>query len=73
MKFNKFNIEYNKKCNKKDYLSAEPVAKYNKSVLCGSNVKKTFKLKSKAQQMIIKFYSNAKTTKPGFKATIVVV
>merc|ERR1712107_145014 len=67
--FNKFKTEWSSNC-KKDYLFVGNVAKYNKLYLCGSKLPTNLSLKSKARTMVLKFTSNSKVAKSGFKATI---
>merc|ERR1719189_1537526 len=69
--FDKFNVEWSSSCKKKDYLYVGNVAKYNKLYLCGSRLPANLSLKSKARTMVLKFTSNSKVGKTGFKATIV--
>jgi len=71
MKFVKFNVEYNKKCEKKDYLFVGSIAKYSSVYLCGSSIPKGFKLTSKKKVMTVKFHSNKSVTKPGFSVKVI--
>ena len=90
MLFDKFNVEYNSKCERKDYLFVGKIAKYSKvsvyfclincidiynhyfqTYLCGSSIPKGFKLTSKNSEMVVKFHSNAKVTKAGFKIRVI--
>jgi len=73
MMFDKFNVEWNKSCKKKDYLYVANIQKYTKTWLCGSSIKKNFKLTSKKDTMIVKFHSNGSKSKPGFKVRIVAI
>merc|ERR1712018_1063390 len=68
--FDKFKTEWSQNC-KKDYLFVGNVAKYNKLYLCGSNIPSNLSLKSKDRTIVLKFQSNNKVGKPGFKATVV--
>merc|ERR1712004_464958 len=62
-------LQVDHQCNK-DYLFVGNVAKYNKLYLCGSKLPTNLFLKSKARTMVLKFTSNSKVAKSGFKATI---
>merc|ERR1712037_382310 len=68
--FDKFKTEWSQNC-KKDFLFVGNVAKYNKLYLCGSKLPASLSLKSKSRTMVLKFQSNNKVGKAGFKATIV--
>merc|ERR1712226_75120 len=68
--FDKFKTEWSHNC-RKDYLFVANVAKYNKLYLCGSNIPSNLSLKSKARTIVLKFQSNNKVGKPGFKARVV--
>jgi len=68
--FNKFNVEWSKTCKTKDYLFLGQLYKYTKTYLCGNTVPSKTKFKSKNQEMTIKFHSNKKVTKAGFKLTL---
>jgi len=69
--FDKFNLEWSSSCKKKDYLFVGSIAKYTKTWLCGASIPKNFKLVSKKSTMILKFHSNSKVTKSGFKVRLV--
>jgi len=71
MVFDKFNVEWSSSCKSKDYLFVGSIAKYTKTWLCGSSIPKNFKLVSKAKVMTVKFHSNKKVTKSGFKIRLV--
>jgi len=72
MVFESFNIEWSKTCKTKDFLYVAKIKKYNKVYLCGARLPKKFQLRSKANEMILRFYSNGATSKPGFRAILVV-
>jgi len=69
--FDKFNLEWSSSCKKKDYLFVGSIAKYTKTWLCGSSIPKKFKLVSKQSTMTLKFHSNSKVTKSGFKVRLI--
>jgi len=69
--FDKFNVEWSSSCKKKDYLFVGSIAKYTKTWLCGSSIPKKFKLVSKKDTMTLKFHSNSKVTKSGFKVRLI--
>jgi len=71
MLFDKFNVEWSKSCKSKDYLFVGSIAKYTKTWLCGSSIPKNFNLKSKGDTMTLKFHSNSKTSKSGFKVRLI--
>jgi len=71
MLFDKFNVEWSKTCKTKDYLFVGQISKYTKTWLCGSSIPKNYKLVSKGKEMTVKFHSNSKTSKPGFKVRLV--
>jgi len=68
--FNEYDTEKNKKCNK-DYISVSgiKIKKKTKNLkICGKAKKKKYTTAKKSTT--IKFTSNSKTTKKGFKAKI---
>jgi len=71
MVFDSFNIEWNTTCSKADYLYVGLIAKYSKVHLCGSRMPASFSLTSKKNQMVLRFISNGRTRKPGFRAVLV--
>jgi len=71
MVFDSFNIEWSKSCTDKDYLFVGAIAKYTKVTLCGSKLPSTFKIKSKSNRIIVKFVSDSRGRKSGFKALLV--
>jgi hypothetical protein len=71
MVFDSFNIEWSRGCTAKDYLFIGAIAKYTKVSLCGSKLPSTFKIKSKSNRIIVKFVTNSKGRKAGFKALLV--
>jgi len=71
MLFDKFNVEWSSTCKSKDYLFVGQIKKYTKTWLCGASIPKNFKLTSQSKQMTVKFYSNGKTQKTGFKVRLI--
>jgi len=71
MVFDSFNIEWSRNCKSRDYLLVGAIAKYSKVTLCGARLPKRVKFRSKKNRMIIKFKSNKRKRKSGFKAILV--
>jgi len=65
-----FSVQYSGGCKNKDYLYFNPVTKYNKVWLCGSNPT-TVRYKSKSTFLTIKFVTNKSGQSTGFRLKIV--
>ena len=82
--FQSFNVEWSSNCKKKDYLFVGQILTYSnvswafwpflilcfQTYLCGNTIPKGTQFKSKNQQMTIKFHSNNKVTRAGFKVLL---
>jgi len=65
-----FSIQYSGGCKNKDYLFLNPVKKYSKVWLCGSNPT-IVKYKSKSTSLTIKFVTNSSGQSTGFRLKLV--
>jgi len=68
--FQSFNVEWSNNCRKKDYLFVGQILTYSNTYLCGNTIPKGTQFKSKNQQMTLKFHSNSKVTRAGFKVIL---
>ena len=72
MVIDKFNVEWSSTCKTKDYLWVGKIKKYTRVWLCGSSVPNNFSaLTSTGKEMVVKFYSNGRGRKSGFKVRLI--